>query len=264
MSYTVTKYPQGTFSWADFFSTDIAASKKFLTGLFGWTFEDMPTEKGKPDYTMFSLDGKYVAGGSQTFDPKMPSFWMSYVTVNNVDEMVKKAESFGAKVKMPPMDVFDAGKMAVIEDPTGASLSLWQPKKHIGAGIVNTVGAMCWNELYTKDVKKAQDFYAKLFGWTFETDEKTGYVTIKNNGRMNGGMMAIAPDMEQAGMIPNWTVYFTVKNMAESVAKVKELGGHVYLDSKPISVGKISMIGDSAHAHFIIMEMSVPPNEWVE
>ena len=81
MSYTVTKYPQGTFSWADFFSKDIAASKAFLTALFGWTSEDMPTTLGKPDYTMFSLDGHYVAGGSPAFDPNMPSFWNNYIRV---------------------------------------------------------------------------------------------------------------------------------------------------------------------------------------
>jgi predicted enzyme related to lactoylglutathione lyase len=222
----------------------------------------MPTGEGQPDYTMFSLHGKYVAGGSPTFAPNMPSFWASYVTVTNVDEIVAKAEKLGAKIIMPPMDVLDVGRMATIQDPTGAQLSLWQPKKHIGAGVVNTVGAMCWNELYTKDLETAKKFYADLFGWTYDVNEPTGYVTIYNNGRPNGGMMTMNEDMIKHGMVPNWTVYFTVKNMAESVAKVKELGGYVYMESKEISVGKISMIGDPAHAHFILMEMSVPPQEW--
>jgi uncharacterized protein len=144
MSYTVTKYPQGTFSWADFFSTDTESSKKFLTGLFGWTYEDMPTAPGKPDYTMFSLDGKYVAGGGPAFDPKMPSFWNSYITVDDVDAMAKKAEALGATIAMPAMDVMDAGRMVTIQDPTGAHVNLWQPKKHIGAYIVNVAGAMGW------------------------------------------------------------------------------------------------------------------------
>jgi predicted enzyme related to lactoylglutathione lyase len=263
MPYTVTHYPQGTFSWADTFSTDIAATKKFMTGLFGWTSEDMPTGEGKPDYTMFSLDGHYVAGGSPTFAPGMPSFWTSYITVDNVDAMVKKAESLGGKVTMPPMDVLDSGRMATIQDPTGASVALWQPKKHIGAGIVNTVGAMVWNELYTKDLAAAKKFYADLLGWTYEVDEKNGgYVMIKNNGRMNGGMMAITPDM--VGMPPNWTVYFSVQNIEEAMAKVTSFGGKVHMGPKPISVGKIAMITDPAGAAFIIMEMSVSPSEWVE
>ncbi len=262
MSYTVTKYPQGTFSWTDFFSTDIQATKKFLTDLFGWTSEDMPTEPGKPDYTMFSLDGKYVAGGSPAFMPDIPSFWSNYITVDNVDEMTAKATKLGAKVTMPPMDVLDSGRMSTIQDPTGANVSLWQANKHHGAQIINVVGAMCWNELYTNDLDQAKQFYADLLGWTYEIDEGTGYVSIKNNGRNNGGMMAITPEM--VGMPPNWTVYFTVKNIQESAAKVKELGGKVHMEPKDIGVGKIAMITDPAGAAFIIMEMSVPPEEWVD
>lgn len=261
MSYTVTKYSQGTFSWADFFSTDVKASKKFLTGLFGWTSEDMPTEKGKPDYTMFSMDGKYVAGGSPAFMPNVPSFWTSYISVDNIDEIIGKAAELGAKVTMPPMDVLDSGRLATIQDPTGANVAFWQPKKHIGAGIVNTVGAMSWNELYTKDLEKAKKFYTDLLGWTYEMDEKTGYVTIRNKGRRNGGMMAI--DDTWGDFPPNWTVYYTVKNLDKSVAKVKKLGGKVYME-KPISIGKISMIADPAGASMMLIEMSVPPQEWEE
>jgi uncharacterized protein len=261
MSYTVTKYPQGTFSWCDFFSTDVKKSTDFLNGLFGWTSEAMPTGEGRPDYIMFSLDGKYVAGGSQAFDPNMPSFWSSYITVNNVDEMTAKAESLGAKVAMAPMDVLDSGRMSTIQDPTGAHVSLWQPNKHIGAGIVNTVGAMSWNELYTQDLEKAKEFYTKLFGWTTETDT-AGYTTIKNNGRNNGGMFVITPEM--GNFPPNWMVYFTVANIEESVNKVKELGGQVYMGPKEISVGKIATIADPTGAAITIMEMSIEPQHWEE
>lgn len=262
MAYTVTKYPQGTFSWADFFSKDVTASTKFLESLFSWTSATMPTEPGKPDYTMFSLNGKYTAGGSPTFDPKMPSFWNNYITVDNVDEMMAKAEKLGAKITMPAMDVLDAGRMGTIEDPTGAHVSLWQPKKYIGAGIVNTAGAMSWNELYTKDLGRAKQFFSDLFGWTYEVDEKNGdYTTIRNNGRMNGGMMQITNEM--MGMLPMWVVYFTVKNIADSVEKVKELGGQVHMQ-KDISVGKIAMVADPAGASFMLLELSVPPAEWKE
>jgi predicted enzyme related to lactoylglutathione lyase len=263
MNYTPTKYPQGTFSWVDITSTDITKTKAFLTGLFGWTAEDMPTSPGKPDYTMFSLDGKYVAGAGPAWDPKMPSYWANYITVDDVDAMAKKAEELGGKVIMPAMDVMDAGRMVGIEDPTGAKVMLWQPKRHIGAGIINTVGAMVWNELYTKDVEGAKKFYADLLGWTYEPmKDNPTYTLIKNNGRNNGGIFEITEEMNK--MPPMWMVYFTVKNLAESVAKAKELGGHVWMDTKDIGVGKIATISDPAGAGFIIMEMSMPPEEWTE
>lgn len=263
MSYTVTKYPQGTFCWADVTSTDIEKSKKFLTGLFGWTSQDMPTGEGKPDYTMFSLENKNVAGGGPSFMPNMPSFWNNYVSVENVDEMTAKVQKLGGKVTMPPMDVLDSGRMVVIQDSTGANLALWQPKKHIGASIVNTVGAMSWNELYTKDVEKAKQFYADLLGWKYEIDEKNNnYIMIKNNGRSNGGIFELTPEM--GAMPSNWTVYFTVRNIKESLAKVQELGGHVYMEPKEIRIGKIAMIADPTGASFMILDMSIQPSEWVD
>ncbi len=260
MSYIVKSYPHGTFSWADFFSTDIEKSTAFLTTLFGWTAQAMPTGEGKPDYTMFSLDGKYVAGGSQAFDPSLPSFWSSYVTVTAVEEIVSKVEQFGGKVLMPAMDVLDSRRMATIQDPLGAAVSIWEPKKHIGAGIINVAGAMCWNELYVPDLQKAKDFYGGIFGWTFETDE-VGYTNIKNNGRLNGGIFTLTKEMAQ--MPPNWVVYFTVTNIAESVNKIKELDGVVHM-VKDVSVGKIAMVADPTEASFMLIEMSMTPEEWIE
>src|SRR5882724_8599368 len=118
MAFTVTKYPAGTFCWADVYSTDIAKTKPFLTALFGWSSEDIPTSEGQPDYTMFSLDNKNVEGGSPTFMKDMPSFWSNYVCVDNIDEMTNKAEKLGAKITMQPMDVLDSGRMSSIQDPT--------------------------------------------------------------------------------------------------------------------------------------------------
>ncbi len=264
MSFFVTKNPAGTFSWVDITSTDIAKSKAFFKSLFGWTSKDESTGEGKPDYAMFYLDGKVVAGGMPAFNPQMSSAWNSYVTVENLDESIKKAESLGAKVLMPAMDVLDSGKMATIQDPTEAIISLWEPKNHIGAQVINTIGAMGWNELYVHDLEKAKQFYADLFGWTYDVDSESGYVMIKNNDRANGGMLTIAPEMQ--GMVPCWMVYFTIKNMDESVDKVKELGGQVMMGPKEIGQGKIAGIMDPSGAAFIIIELSpaTPPDEWKE
>ncbi|MGI8420054.1 MAG: VOC family protein [Candidatus Levyibacteriota bacterium] len=186
-----------------------------------------------------------------------------YITVENVDELAAKVEALGGKVVMPAMDVMDAGRMVGIQDSTGANVSLWQAKKHIGAQVVNTVGAMGWNELYTKDLEKAKQFYGDLLGWTYAVDEKNeGYTLIKNNGRNNGGMFLMTTEM--GSMPPHWTVYFTVKNLDESIAKVKELGGQIHMPTKDISIGKIAMIADPTGAAFMIAALSVPPEGWVE
>lgn len=261
MSFTVTSYPDGTFSWADVYSTDIASTKTFMTSLLGWTSKDMPTEEGKPDYTMFFKDQHVVAGGSPTYMDGMPSFWSNYISVSDLDAMVAKAEKLGAKITMPAMDVLDAGRMAVITDPTGAAVSLWQPNKHIGADLVNTVGAMAWNDLITPDLEKAQSFYADLFGWTYE-DAGGGYQVIKNNGRMNGGMMEMTKEM--GDMPPAWNVYFTVASIDDSIAKLTEMGGSVLMEPSKGDHGTIAVVADPTGAAFSIIEMAVPPDEWEE
>lgn len=265
MSYTVTKYPQGTFSWTDLYSKDADASKKFLTQLFGWTHKDIPTGKG--EYTMFFLEGKAVAGSMQIPEEMkgMPSFWTNYVTVDDVDAMAEKVKQLGGTVSMPPMDVMGEGRMTSIADPTGAALALWQPKKHIGAQIVNTVGAMCWNELYTTDVPKVKKFYTELLGWSYEDmqmPDKSTYTTIQNGKRMNGGIMKITPEMGE--MPPNWTVYFTVANIQEALENVKKLGGSVEMDTKVVGVGKLAVVSEPAGGYFMLIEMKDKPEEWEE
>ncbi len=264
MPFTVTKYPQGTFSWADVASHDVAATKTFMTSLLGWTAEDMPTGQPGMDYTMFSLHGKYVAGASAMAPgmEQMPSMWSSFVSVDNLEAKIQQAQSAGATITLPAMDVLDSGRMAGIQDPTGARLFLWQPGKHIGAGLVNTVGAMSWNELYTSDVTVAMNFYTTLFGWTFAPSvESSDYMVISNNGRPNGGIMQITEEM--APMPPMWMVYFTIEDAAATIDKVAQLGGKVHM-TKEVPQGTIVMIADPSGASFIGIDLSVPAQEWIE
>ena len=82
--------------------------------------------------------------------------------------------------------------MAVIADPTGAALCLWEPRASIGATLVNTPGSMAWNDLVTPDPETAIDFYGKLFGWTFEEmPESGGYHVIRNGELSNGGIFPL-------------------------------------------------------------------------
>jgi uncharacterized protein len=91
MSYTVTKYPHGTFSWADVFSTDITKTTEFMKTLMGWTTQEIPME-GRPSYTMFYLDGKKVAGGSPTFVPGMPSYWNNIISVDSTGRRARRTD----------------------------------------------------------------------------------------------------------------------------------------------------------------------------
>ena len=174
-----------------------------------------PTET----YSMFQMRGKEV-GAAYTMRPEerqsgAPPHWNSYVTVKNVDEAVKKAEGLGAKVFAPPFDVMDAGRMAVLQDPTGAVFQVWQAKKHIGAKILNEPGALCWTELTTTDTKAAEKFYTQLFGWTPKHSAAGApmeYTEFSVGGTPSIGMMP-KPARMPAHIPSYWMPYFQVANV---------------------------------------------------
>src|SRR3712207_4666628 len=159
-----TSYPPGTFSWAELATSDADAAKAFYTQLFGWEYEDNPVPDDQV-YSMARRDGHHVAA---LFSSDQPPHWNCYVTVTSADETAQAAKDNGGAVMAEPFDVREVGRMAVIADPAGAALCLWEPRAHIGATLVNTPGAMTWNDLVTPDPEGAAEFYGKLFGWTTE------------------------------------------------------------------------------------------------
>lgn len=256
----MTNYPDATFAWVDLATTDHAGAKAFYQSLFGWDANDLPIGEGMT-YTMFTLREKNVAAVSQLSEELqsqgVPPHWSSYVSVTDVDQVAAKATELGATLMVEPMDVFEEGRMAFIQDPVGASIGLWQPKNHIGAQLVNEPGSLCWNELATRDIAAGQDFYGHLFGWRAEAQEiETGpYTVFKNGEAFAGGMLQMT---EEWGEIPpHWRVYFAVGDCDASAAKVRELGGAVHVDPTDIpDVGRFAVASDPQGGHFTIMTMA--------
>lgn len=261
--FKVTKYPQGTFSWTDCSSTNAAEAKKFYVALMGWKSNDLPMGDGQ-FYHMFEQDGESVGGLGQMQaadeGQSMPSHWNSYVTVDDVDAMTTKAKELGATVLEEPFDVFNEGRMSLVQDPTGASFAMWQPKETIGAGIVNTPGAMTWNELMTRDTASAMKFYGELFGWTFQKVDNMDYYMVMNNGRVNGGIMALS---EEWGDAPaSWMVYFSVADIEDAVAKVNANGGKVINGINDAEgIGRFAIIADPCGAQCSVIQL-LQPQPW--
>jgi uncharacterized protein len=251
-------YEPGTFCWIDLQTTDPAGAKLFYNELFGWRSEDMPVGDGTV-YTMFTLDGDDVAAMNE-MNPEqreagVPPHWFSYISVENAAETAAKVEKLGGTVFGEAFDVLDAGRMAIIQDPAGATFAAWQPKDHIGAGRVNDTGCLAWNELQTRDPEAASSFYGDLFGWktkAIEEDGDTAYITIENRGWMNGGLM---PMSEAHGDAPSyWLPYFTVESCDGAVEKVKVLGGTVHAGPMEPGEGRIAVMSDPQGAVFAVFE----------
>ena len=116
----------GAFSWSELTTTDPTAAAAFYGALLGWSVHEMGPEMGA--YRVVNVGNEGVAGimGMPPGAPPMPPHWGCYVTVTDVDTMLAKCAALGGKVLVPAMDVPTVGRMAVIQDPQGATLSLMQ------------------------------------------------------------------------------------------------------------------------------------------
>ena len=241
-------YTPGTFCFADLGTDDRDAAASFYGGLFGWN-----AEPSQGAYTMFTLDGKPVAGMFQA-PVGYPISWLSYISVEDADAVTARARELGASVPLEPRavsDEADIGRSGLLEDPQGAVVALWEPGLHVGAGLVNELGTMVWNQLATSDVEAAKGFYAELFGWT--TDPVDGgegdYWNWRNRDAwLNGGVMKRADGTPQ-----HWQVWFTVEDAAGAAARARELGGAELAPAAQTPVGgDVAVLRDPTGAAFVV------------
>jgi len=256
-------YRPGEFCWVDLMAHDMTAVQPFYNDLLGWECVLQDTHGGPP-YGIFQNDGRGVAGLGQ-MDEQIkaqgaPPTWNNYIHVDDIEQTAARVTELGGQIAMPVMKVLDAGWMAVAQDPTGAFFSLWQKGSHFGAELVNQVGAFCWNELATRDIDAAAAFYRDLLGWDYQDtpNPRTRYLSIRNQGRLNGGLMQMT---EEWGEVPsNWTVYFSVTDADAAVAQTQLSGGKVYVEPFEIPVGRMAVVADPQGATFCVIKLSVPPD----
>jgi len=208
------EYEQGTPSWLDLSTTDVGAAEQFYGTLFGWKSKREPAGEGR-FYSMQSLKGKSVAGimeqSAEEAARGVPPNWTTYITVNDVDAITAKAKGLGGKVVVQPMDVFDNGRMSVLQDPEGAFVALWQPNKHIGAELVNEHGTVIWNELVADEPARLASFYAALLDIEMKNMEgMPDYKLFTVGGRSVAGIFKKNEQMKQ---LPSyWSIYFHLED----------------------------------------------------
>lgn len=254
----VDKHAPGSFCWIELATTDQNAAKSFYTSLFGWTVSDYPMG---PDnfYSMFSVEGRNAAAAYTLMPDQraqgVPPNWLLYVAVESADAAVERATKAGAKTLGGPFDVYTFGRMAVLQDPTGAVFAVWEPKSHAGTGITGVEGTLCWADLSTPDADRAKQFYSDVFGWQLSPGEKdpSGYLHIKNGEHFIGGIPPA--QYRDPNTPPHWLAYFHVTNCDASAAKAKSLGARFYMEPTTMEgVGRWGVLADPQGAVFAIFE----------
>ena len=252
----MSEYAPGTPSWVDLGTPDIAGASTFYAALFGWTVVDAGPPELTGDYRTGELRGRPVAGlGPQADTDRLP-WWTTYVAVTDVDATMAVVERLGGRVVVPPVDVLTVGRMAMAIDPVGAVFALWQARDHIGAGITNEPGTLCWNELTCRDVDTARAFYSAVFGWDPRPSDllPSGYTEWHLGHRSVGGLMQMN-ELWPADVPSHWMVYFAVADCDRSAERCTELGGAVFVPPTDIPPGRFAVLNDPYGAVFSIIAL---------
>lgn len=245
-------WPEGTPCWVDLGVDDFEKGRGFYSALFGWDIQHGSAEYG--GYADCTKDGRSVAGLAPKMDTDQPTVWTTYLASDDVDATVAKVRGAGGTVVMEPMDVGDIGRMALVSDPGGAVVGLWQGRSHTGFRLANEPGSVTWNENFSRAWRQNQEFYAEVFGYGYDDMSGGGfeYATFKVDGNVAGGIGPMMPGMP-TDVPPHWNTYFKVADTDAAVAKVAELGGTVLREPWDSDFGRMALVADDQGARFMLM-----------
>ena len=243
--------PTGAPCWVDLFTSDMDRARSFYEQVLGVTTEANPPEYG--GYVNFLKDGLGVAG-AMTNDGStgQPDGWTIYLSVEDAATTVDAAEAAGGSVIVPAMDVMALGRMAVVTDPGGAAVGIWQPGEHKGFGVLAEPGAPGWFELHTRAYDDSVAFYQKVFGWDTSVagDEPDFRYTTLGEGENGRAGIMDASNFLPEGAPATWYVYFQVADTDATVAKVQELGGTLTQGPDDTPYGRLAVCTDPTGAAF--------------
>jgi uncharacterized protein len=248
-------YAHGVPCWVDTWQDDVDAVAAFYSGLFGWEAQIGDS------YTMFTHRGLEVAGAGAPQPAGTAPAWTSYVWVDDADAVAARATAAGGSVVAEPFDSLDGGRIAMIADPAGAVVGVWQPGEHRGAQVVNEPGAWAMSALSTPDPDGAKAFYGALLGWETEAfgDVATmwrlpGFVGGEPQQPVPRDVVAVMVRGERAA----WGVDFWVDDVDAAAERAAALGGAVLSPPADTPVGRNAVLADPGGA-VVSVSRVVPP-----
>jgi predicted enzyme related to lactoylglutathione lyase len=238
-------FPPGAPCWAELFVTDPERVLPFYAGLFGWTWREEGPEFGGYRTLMHGHD---AVGGCMrnSGEAGTPDAWFVSLASPDAVATCEAAAAHGGHVAVPAMPVMDLGVMAVLVDPGGAAIGVWQAGTHRGFSVVGTPGAPSWFELRTRDYDASVGFYRDVFGWDAVTaDDAPGvrYTTLGAGEDGRAGIMdaaAVMPDTAPAA----WIVYWGVADARAAAERAASLGGAVVAPAESTPYGTLATIAD--------------------
>lgn len=244
----ITSYPPGAPCWVDLGTTDVAAAQAFYSELFDWTYAG--AAPGGAGYQMCYL-GAHPVAGMWTVMPEvaasgMPAAWTTYLACADLDATAAAVQEHGGTLLHPVTEANDQGRLATAADPSGAVFGLWQPGELVGSGLVGEPGSFSWTELLTRDLDRAWQFYAALFGYQREEmdiGQPTPYLVATIDGEPVLGMMSM-PEPVGPEVPSYWSCYFAVADADASLRLALDRGGSMLVPPTDSGFGRWTVLRD--------------------
>lgn len=250
----IADYAPGHPAWLDIMVNDTASREglmAFCTEVFGWTFT-----VGGPDtayYSMAHANGVPVAGIGQM--EGSPAQWTTYLATKDIDATAAKATELGAMMMFGPIDVMDAGRLAIISDPAGAVFGLWEQKDFAGTGVYGEPNTPGWWNHTSSDPKIAAKFYCELFGLA-GMEANGGYMIAISDS--DQAFASISPNPAPDDMPPHWAPIILSADLAVTRERVTGAGGELMFESMDVPGGTITAFKDSAVGAFLTAFQPAP------
>lgn len=237
---------ENNFVYADLSTYDLKITKSFYSNVFEWNYQDSGN-----GYFVAQFNGKEISGLYETpqkfKDMNMPSFWMSYIQVNSIEQTVEKAKELGGIIELVDKEN-PIGKIALIRDPLGAGFTIYQGNQ-LNARTQSDKKSLVWNELFISDLSMVKDFYEGIFNWKIqETKDKTKnrHLILNSLNEEISAIQVVSNDVK--GKFEYWSVFFGVENVEETKKRVLENGGSLVYEDQ-----YLTSLADSFGAFFQII-----------
>ena len=239
--------------YIELFTADTDAAAAFYGPLFGWTAGEPSPEHG--GYRMFDKEGVPVAGlMANDGTAGAPDTWSVYLSTDDAGATVARATAAGATVLVAPMQVDDLGTMAMLLDPTGAAVGVWQPDTFPGTGVRGEPGGPGWFETLSTDYDRSVAFYRDVFGWEVATMSDTPEFRYSTLGRDEDARAGIMDATGLLGDQPSrWQSYLLVDDTDATVAQASAAGGTVVAPAEDTPYGRVAQLTDPAGVPFSVM-----------
>ncbi|WP_265522603.1 VOC family protein [Oerskovia flava] len=245
--------PPGAPIWNDLGTSDVPRSVAFYGELFGWEFRDFGEEFGH--YGVLTHRGAAVAGLGPLMAEGQPVVWSVYLYAPDVADTLARARAAGAEVMVDAMAIPGQGVMAMVGDPSGAAVGLWEPAGMAGFEVADEPGTPVWHELLTRDIDAALPFYEGVMGWTTRVESDAPgfrYLVQESGGQELAGLMDASTVLPE-GIPSYWGVYFGVEDADAAAERVVALGGSVLQGPLDSAHGRVAVVADPLGATFSVI-----------